>query len=154
MERFKNFMAMEGNIPILLMCYFILGFSLGLWSPILNIYLDAIGIPIVLIGLTNTISRGFQSAVTMPIGALSDKVGRKKPILASFIITLIVTIAFLLVRKIYLLILIFAAQGVAMEMRITSFTAYMADSVNRRGEGQLMRHYLSFRCYLLYLEHL
>jgi MFS family permease len=127
-------LAVEG-LASLILCEVALICGTSLWTPLLNIYFDALNFPVVSIGLIST-TQGILSTITMmPAGIISDRIGRKQLIVLSYLLTLLYAVALVFVRDYYVVLAASAVQGVAVGLRGAIVGAYVADRVapDRRG---------------------
>lgn len=127
-------MAVEG-LASLIRCEVALICGTSLWTPLLNIYFDALNFPVVSIGLIST-TQGILSTVTMmPAGIVSDRIGRKQLIVLSYLLTLLYAVTLVFVGDYTAVLAMSAVQGVAVGLRGAVVGAYVADRVapDRRG---------------------
>lgn len=126
---------LQTKLFTIILCGSLLGFSTGLWSPLLNVYLASIGIPIMWIGVIVTVQAAISGVVMLPSGTLSDIIGRRKPIIISLLLTSLILLSLTLIRDPFLLLIIFSVQGLALGLRSPIFPAYIADIARSRVIG-------------------
>ncbi len=75
------------------------------------------------------------SAVSMPAGALSDKIGRRNVIIAGFLIFSLVYLGFAIVERGYMIWILFAAYGFYIAMTDGVSKAFIVDLVDPEKKG-------------------
>jgi MFS family permease len=83
------------------------------------------------IGILFALFGGLNALVRIPGGKLSDSVGRKKPLILSFVLSALAFMIFSGAAQFTLLILGMAVYGVAWGTRVPTSSALMGDSVGR-----------------------
>lgn len=76
----RHFLGLRGNALTISITELIAGMGLFLTMPFWSIYVRSLGASVTMVGLLNTISGLFTASLMCPIGYLSDRIGRKKPV--------------------------------------------------------------------------
>ena len=140
--RLRNSFTFEG-VSVLMVTQFLLTLGNGIWGPYLNIYFASLDMTGVNIGLLSTIQTAVSSLVMMPAGIMTDRIGRRTPIIVSFALTLVYTVSLAVVRDFTLLMLVTCAQGVSTGISAPATTAYILDKVRERRATALAAFHLT-----------
>jgi MFS family permease len=85
----RHFLGLRGNALTISVAELIAGMGLFLTMPFWSIYVLSLGASVTMVGLLNTIQGLFTASLMCPIGYLSDRIGRKKPVvIAGFLASL------------------------------------------------------------------
>ena len=85
----RHFLGLRGNALTVSITELIAGMGLFLTMPFWSIYVLSLGASVTMVGLLNTIQGLFTASLMCPIGYLSDRIGRKKPVvIAGFLASL------------------------------------------------------------------
>lgn len=85
----RHFLGLRGNALTISITEFIAGVGLFLTIPFWSVYVRSLGASVTMVGILSTIAGLFTAALMCPIGYLSDRIGRKKPVvIAGFIAAL------------------------------------------------------------------
>lgn len=113
------------------------GMTVGLVIPFLTITARDRGVSLTAIGVMASSYLVAQVVLQLPMGALSDRVGRQAPIVAGLLIEALATAGFAFADSATAFILLRAGQGVGFSFLYPAFRALIADTTaaNRRGQA-------------------
>jgi MFS family permease len=79
--RFSDYFGLERNVVAVAAAMFLLGFGENLWKGFLPKYLQALGAPVLAIGLFGTVRDFLDGAYQYPGGWIADRYGRRRALL-------------------------------------------------------------------------
>jgi MFS family permease len=79
--RFSDYFGLERNVVAVAAAMFLLGFGENLWKGFLPKYLQALGAPVLAIGLFGTLRDFLDGAYQYPGGWIADRYGRRRALL-------------------------------------------------------------------------
>ena len=85
-DYFRKIRMFSRNARLFLLATFLNGFTLGIWTVLFNLYLLNLGFHEDFIGYTFLLGGLAAGLAAFPVGVLSDKIGRKKSLLAGVIV--------------------------------------------------------------------
>lgn len=91
---------------------FVVSFSSGLLTPVLPIYLETLGILTSQIGILYSLTSISGAVSRIPLGIVSDKIGRKKVIIACLSLNAVSGILYIVMRQLNQLIILQILQGI------------------------------------------
>ena len=119
-------------------------FSLSYFSfALLIVRANEIGIPATSILLVYILYNIVYAAVSVPIGQLSDKLGRKSVVVGSFLLYALVLAGFAYVSSLWQLALLFALYGVFVSADESVSKAYLSDISTDKTRGMALGAYNS-----------
>lgn len=137
----RKYIALEG-ILLLVIADFLFITGTSIWNAYVNIYFSSINLSGLDIGLVSTMQSAISSLTMMPAGIISDRIGRKRPIVVSCILTLIYALILITVKDYRLILMAACIQGVGLGLRNTTMVAYVLDAVQeRRGVAFATYHF-------------
>jgi len=98
---------------------------------------DSIIVPLILYALFGLVYAFF----VIPFGKLSDKIGRKKILIAGYVLFLAVTLSFIFLESLIYLILLFAVYGLVYALTQSNQKALVADLAPEEIEGTSLGFY-------------
>lgn len=116
----------------------------NVWGSILEPYLDSIGFGAVSIGFINTIRTLSSSIASLLLGGLSDKIGRKGPIIFSFAATAIAAFLLGCTQNFLLFTVLIFVLGFMTGIRDPSIQAAITESAPREKRGSAFGIYQFF----------
>ena len=119
--------------------------GLGLWYPLLAIYLKSIGVAVTWIGVLVLARNAISMGMLFVSGNLSDRIGRKKPIVASSLLVVAASVTLFVTNRPLLLIPAFVALGMARALREPAINAYIADITPDKRIGTAFASFMFFR---------
>jgi len=96
-EKLKQYFYFKG-ILILVASDFLFVSGTSIWNSYLNIYFSSIGLSALDIGLVSTLQSAFSSLTMIPADIIADRIGHKRPIILSFALSPVRTLALIIVR--------------------------------------------------------
>ncbi|MDD5172073.1 MAG: MFS transporter [Candidatus ainarchaeum sp.] len=119
-------------------------FSLAYFSfALLIVRASDIGISTQDILLTYVLYNVVYAITSMPIGALSDRIGRKYVIAASFLLYALICVGFIFVSEFWQVVALFAVYGIFVAADESVNKAYIADMVGEKSRGIALGAYNS-----------
>ncbi|MFC1804038.1 MFS transporter [Thermoproteota archaeon] len=113
----------------------------GIMSPINTLFALEIGASLSFIGLLTAVSSFVSLLIVVPAGLISDKIGRKKLILAGFILRLLAAVIYGLAPiPIYLLASVIL-QSIGVSIIYLNFRAYLADVTEPSYLGRVVSYF-------------
>ena len=79
--RLADFFGLERNVVAVAAAMFLLGFGENLWKAFLPKYLEALGAPVLAIGLFGTVRDFVDGAYQYPGGWIADRWGRRRALM-------------------------------------------------------------------------
>jgi len=117
----------------------------NLWSSILEPYLDYIGFGAVYIGFIKTMNMFSQCLANLLLGGLSDKIGRKNPIIFSFAATAIAAFFLGNTQSFVFFTVLISVIGFMTGIRGPSIQGAITDSAPKKSRGSAFGIYQLFR---------
>jgi MFS family permease len=106
-------------------------FTLGIYSTRFAIYLEkSLNFPLSMISLLYSFSGLANVLIRIPSGKISDKIGRKYPLMLSYGIYVVVFILVIYARSFPLLVLAMTLYGMGMGMQIIPSSTMLSESVS------------------------
>ena len=111
------------------------GIGESLWGSILEPYLDFIGFGAVTMGFLRTLLMFSQMLASLLLGGLSDKIGRRGPIIFSFAVSACASLILGYTRNFWLFAILIFVIGFMNGLRKPSIMAAVAESTPKSGRG-------------------
>jgi MFS family permease len=131
-----HFKDLPGKFYLFLLVIFI--FTLGnSTDALLLVKANEVGVKIAFIPLVYLISSVVSVLFAIPMGALSDKIGREKLLITGYLLYAVVYFGFGITRSIAVIILLFAVYGMYSALTDGIQKAYVSDVIeeNKKGTG-------------------
>ena len=130
----------DPTLRAILLLTMLVGLSTGFVMPFLTLTARDRGVSLDVIGIMASSYLLAQMVLQLPMGALSDRVGRVGPIVAGMLVEAVATAGFAVADSATVFILLRVAQGVGFSLLYPSFRALIADTTppERRGRSFAM----------------
>ncbi len=112
---------------------------------LLYIYMESIGIPIILMGVLSAANPSTQVLALLAFGWLADRVGRRRIFMLGFFVSAIVPLFFVFATNIYGMIAGYVTLGFSFSSLYVGSTAHIGDRVPPHRQGQMLGLYESSR---------
>jgi MFS family permease len=123
------------SVLIMCMCFFISTLGNALWLSLLPAYLDKIGFSAYWIGAVMTAYGATLTISYIPSGKLTDRIGRKAPMLAGRFLSVVVVILMFLTKDQMAILILLSLYGVSVGVTWPAANAFIADSVPQERQG-------------------
>jgi len=133
--------ARHGNVLVVCVAFFALTTANALWMSLLSVYLSSIGLGTVWIGAVLTIQSASMSLTYMPSGRLSDRIGRKKPLLVGNALITSATFLMSFTKDPPLIAFTLAGFGIGSGLNAPAVNALIAESVPLTRSGMAFAGY-------------
>lgn len=118
------------NLILLDISMSILDLGIALATTLLSVYLYILGFSGTDIGLLNAITAVATGLASILAGRISDVTGRRAPIVASCLLTMIVGATLYLTSNLFIVILMMVMNGVSLGIRTPVYSALISESEN------------------------
>jgi len=133
--------ANQGNVLVICVTFFAQTTANSLWFSLLSVYLNSIGLSTVWIGAVLTIYNASMSLTYMPSGRLSDRIGRRTPLIVGSAMLAVTTFLMSFTKEPMSIIFILAGFGIGMGMNTPAVNALIAESVPPTRSGMAFAGY-------------
>lgn len=121
--------------------FFLVYLGNSLWLSLFSNYLVRLGMNSVLVGFVLMAYNASLSLTFLPSGRLSDKLGRRLPILSGSLLLALSTLALGLSNKAEIVVLAVIGEGIGLALLVPSGNALISDVVSGRGSGSVFAVY-------------
>lgn len=115
--------------------------SYAIMAPLLPIYADRLGAGAALIGLVFAAETAARALLSTPLGHLSDRVGRRVPIVAGTVVSGLSVLALALTASPWVVVGLRALDGASGALRGPATNAYVGDCFEEARRGRAMGAY-------------
>jgi len=133
--------ANQGNILVVCVAFFAQTTASSLCMSLLSVYLSSIGLSTVWIGAVLTIQNASMSLTYMPSGRLSDRIGRKIPLLVGNALIATATLLMFFTKHPLFIAFILAGLGIGSGLNAPAVNALIAESVPLTRSGMAFAAY-------------
>lgn len=112
---------------------------------LLFIYMESIGIPVILMGVVSAANTATQVLALLVFGWLADRVGRRRIFMLGFFSSILVPLLFAFATNIYGMIAGYTILGLSFSSLYVGSTAHIGDRVPTHRQGQMLGLYESSR---------
>jgi MFS family permease len=138
-DKFKDFFMPEPGIRNLYLMFLIMGFGYGTsYSLLYGTLVDHFGVSDIQLGLMSTTFNLTLGLASIPIGKLSDRVGRRPMFLASLSMSFVTVVGYILARSFEVFLLLQITNAMDMVFWIPAWISLIAEKVPQSRRSTVM----------------
>ena len=129
-DGFRNFIVPERENIILYLIILVLGFGYAVaYSLFYGALTDRLGFTLIQLGFMTTAFNATWAVMSIPLGKVSDRIGRKKGFLSSFAFSFLTVIGFILFRSPAAFIIFNAVSAIDISFWMPNWSSYISEIV-------------------------